>query len=339
MIATDFGQLQGFRNQRAAQEADLYFRAINEAQQLAAMEEGARQNDMAALLSARRIQEDAANRDYARRLADREFSFNLLRDNRNQRQDDRRLDIEEKRFTDVQGRADQREQQTLFNTLYTGVLNGDIPDDATLNALGGSTLAPDKRAALSGLFAKRDAQRKAELLATARGLEQEFAAQPTALLGTHTAPFRDRYKATTGVAPETDPLFTPDTAKNIIANTRGFFTSDSDVDNQQAAVNIAMQEAALRRRKEFSDFATQRIQKEGLPFVPDVATQTLTPVEPDVATYFAQKRGARTAAPVVVDSPRVAVPAAAVSFLKQNPHLRAQFDAKYGPGASAQYLP
>lgn len=72
--------------------------------------------------------------------------------------------------------------------------------------------------------------------------------------------------------------------------------------------------------------------------IPYTETKTKTPAKKPWFGDATPATETTTHVPMVVAPTAAAAPASAISALRANPNLRAQFDAKYGAGSSAQYL-
>lgn len=84
--------------------------------------------------------------------------------------------------------------------------------------------------------------------------------------------------------------------------------------------------------------AASLIRFTGVPLDDPVINQVLgTNAPPGTGTNYVSRLGAAPAP--VVKKGKTSVPQQAIKFLQQNPATSAAFDAKYGVGASGQYLP
>lgn len=340
MIATNFDSLQAARLQRNAAEVQAYFRALSEGQQFAQMDEQARNSDIANALAVQRAQDDAEKENYFRFRNNRDFAASQTATAKGMELDKRKLDIDERRYKELNDRADLRSSDQLFDMLYKGVDSGAIPDEQTLVNFGAKQLPPEKLSALTSLMSTAKKRRAQEYFQTARGIEAQFQSLPegaAVLNQTDAAPFRNDYFKATGVYPEADPLFSTTSAKGIVDADRGWFTSDSDVAEKQRAIDVAAANAEAARGRRFTSFAAPMIKTSGLPLVANPSTMRLDTNDPDAAAYFAAMRGGAvqpSLPPTVQEQPQPVRPQAAAP--PSDPRVAAIRDIMNTTGASLQ---
>lgn len=162
MIGDSFGQLQGFRLQRNAQDVANYFRAFDNAQQLALAEENARQNDINAALSARRFAADADREAFFRLRDARDFALTSA-DLKERRDLDRaRIAADEKRMSLIDSERKSDNADRAYSNLFKQISAGEIADASILNTLV-TGLPADKAKALRAHLANTLGRMRMEL--------------------------------------------------------------------------------------------------------------------------------------------------------------------------------
>lgn len=103
-----------------------------------------------------------------------------------------------------------------------------------------------------------------------------------------------------------------------------------------AAGNMALAQKYAMQAKSIEPQVTAEIQNGKQPGIDTAAVANL-PSNPPINITSPAFNGPGVANPLTTNSP-VKIPPAAIAMLRQNPALKAQFDAKYGTGASAKVL-
>jgi hypothetical protein len=169
--------------------------------------------------------------------------------------------------------------------------------------------------------------------------------------------FRERTTGAGGTKPPNVPIVSPTVAK-AIASAVTAQAQNLGLTLDPSAIDFATTEATRRYQAPESD-GYKNVQGAVLSVVDELATGMMDGVESErlgetdllsPSTWFngeprtVVKRSAATPAPAQpkpttpTAAAKTAPPAAAVEFLRQNPNLAADFDRKYGQGASKQYL-
>jgi hypothetical protein len=92
---------------------------------------------------------------------------------------------------------------------------------------------------------------------------------------------------------------------------------------------------------EYASFVKQRIQAEAvktIPYAPGGGVAGYNPLTGQTSTIVAPNPGGVSAGTPVTGGASSAPPQSAIDYLRQNPSLKAQFDAKYGAGAADRAL-
>lgn len=292
MVGDTFGQLQGFRNQRNSELLSNYFRAIDEGRALASQDEQANQADNADYW--RGVAEQGSREKDARSNA----YFDASRTDAANALDLQKqgLALQSRQLDLTEGKTDKAKRDAGFAQVWGAIKSGDITDPVELAHVADRyDVAPDDLATLKGfLDNKRGKERDNYFdLSTKQADEatqqfRESTPRKSLVFVNPDDPFRARYKATTGIAPESDPNFLPEVGHNIIQSGTRFFGMRTSPEQRQAE-EISMKEAALAASKAnataLNSYAAKSLRGNRL-VMPDVANYGFQPVLPAPSERF-----------------------------------------------------
>jgi hypothetical protein len=149
---------------------------------------------------------------------------------------------------------------------------------------------------------------------------------------------------TGGVKPSAVPTVSPTIAKALLGGVQAQ-AQNMGLTLEPAAIDFASNEAA-RRYQDPESPGFKNVQGAVLSVVDDLVSGAFEGVESETDTPGALRSffGAKPTTTIKRTAPAAAAPAqaqppaAAVEYLRANPNLAADFDRKYGQGASKQYL-
>lgn len=298
-IADSFGQLQGFRNQIAAQNAANYFGLRNADRNDAQLEEAFLQDDnRQRMIAEQRAAEIEAQRYFrnlqgaqtadAARFRDRQFQAG---------RDDAAFNQKYANEALVQSKADHatKENDALFGQLYNEINRGNISDLETLDTIEGGRLSSDQYSALRSMLGNAQVRQSRGYfngaVENAGNMTAALDADPNFLPSKEaTKPIRDAYFNDVGVYPEQDPMFMEDYARSLLPKGSKYFgwlpgVTSTDQAKTQAA---ALEADIARRHGYFNTFAGKALKgKAGQDVVPDVGNMSFQPRNPNVAALDA----------------------------------------------------